>query len=70
MLAGQRTLLISRHRPSTIRACDVIHLIEYCSVAAGGSYQGLFAPSPGFGEFGHSTNYCAKVFQKPSVSTA
>lgn len=47
-LSGKVTLLIVAHRLSTIRACDVIHVMDRGHIVASGSYDELLAHSPVF----------------------
>ena len=47
-LSGKVTLLIVAHRLSTIRACDVIHVMDQGRIVASGSYDELLAHSPLF----------------------
>jgi len=70
VLAGRRTVIIVAHRLSTVRDCDVIHLIEQGRVAASGSYEGLLATSQEFRELVQPTADGAQALQKSSVPTA
>lgn len=47
-LAGQKTLVLIAHRLSTVRACDVIYLIEAGRVAASGNFEDLMRDNPQF----------------------
>ncbi len=69
-LAGQRTVIIVAHRLSTVRACDVIYLVEGGHVVASGSYEELLASSPEFRELVRPTANGAKALQKSSAPTA
>lgn len=47
-LAGRRTILLIAHRLSTVRECDVVHLLEEGRLMASGSYDELVELSPTF----------------------
>jgi len=47
-LAHKKTIIIIAHRLSTVRECDVIHLMESGAIVASGTYDGLVAESPAF----------------------
>ena len=40
-LAGRKTLILIAHRLSTVRECDVIHVLERGSIIGSGTYDGL-----------------------------
>lgn len=47
-LSTEKTLIVVAHRLSTIRDCDVIHVIEEGRITAQGSFDELMATSPRF----------------------
>jgi ABC-type multidrug transport system fused ATPase/permease subunit len=47
-MQGARTIILIAHRLSTVRNCDVIHLMEHGSVAASGTYDELVARNETF----------------------
>lgn len=47
-LAGSKTIILVAHRISTVRRCDVIHLMESGQIVDSGSFDELFARSQQF----------------------
>jgi ABC-type multidrug transport system fused ATPase/permease subunit len=47
-MQGQKTIILIAHRLSTVRNCDVIHLMEHGRIAASGTYDELVAGSETF----------------------
>ncbi|MCA9737286.1 MAG: ABC transporter ATP-binding protein, partial [Gemmatimonadetes bacterium] len=51
-LAHTKTLLVIAHRLTTVRPCDVIHVVEAGRVVASGSWDDLVASSERFQALG------------------
>jgi ABC-type multidrug transport system fused ATPase/permease subunit len=49
-LAARKTLVIVAHRMTTVRKCNVIHVLDHGRIVASGSYQELLQTSPAFQE--------------------
>lgn len=47
-LAGRKTVLVIAHRFNTVRACDVIHLLDRGRIVASGSFDELYASNEHF----------------------
>jgi ABC-type multidrug transport system fused ATPase/permease subunit len=47
-LGGTKTLIVIAHRLSTVRACDVIYLLQHGKISASGSYDTLARTNPHF----------------------
>jgi ATP-binding cassette, subfamily B, bacterial PglK len=47
-IGRSKTVIMIAHRISTVRGCDVIHMLEHGRVVAQGSYHELLASSPEF----------------------
>lgn len=47
-IGRSKTVIMIAHRISTVRGCDVIHMLEHGRVVAQGSYHELLATSPEF----------------------
>jgi ATP-binding cassette, subfamily B, bacterial PglK len=47
-LGQTKTIIMIAHRMSTVRACDVIHMLSEGEIVASGSYDELLATSPEF----------------------
>ena len=50
-LAGDKTIIIIAHRLTTVRDCDIIHLMEGGRVIASGTYDDLLGREPIFARF-------------------
>lgn len=55
-LSGQKTIVLIAHRIRTVKACEVIHLLEHGHIVASGSYQHLWDTSPAFRDLAESTS--------------